>query len=299
MAYKCGRCGCDFNQKGHIRYHILRKNRCESLLDDLDVDTLLKSIEHQDDEFKHSCAECAKKYRSRQGLLAHIKKHHEESAQPPNLQQDGELNALKNEVLQLRKAMQAMQSSVSNTTHNNNTTTTNNNTINYNIYNLPPPVNRRNFGDETLDHITHDMLTDYTLGMDQGNVDLFTKIHFDPSAPENHNIAHKSLKNKQCFIVENGQWSIVPYRTAMQQAIRKVSGMRFNHSITNQTTDPVIERNVDTIQKHHFGAVDPNSKLHQKLCSDLACRLQTTTENNNPAIQDTQQYGMPPLILGI
>ena len=69
-------------------------------------------------------------------------------------------------------------------------------------------ININSFGKESLDHITLDNYKKYLNGFFPGFINFIEKIHFDETAPQNHNLCITNLKSKFICVYDNGKWIV-------------------------------------------------------------------------------------------
>ena len=132
-------------------------------------------------------------------LLLEINKLNE---QKNKLTDDNEKNELKDEIKKIREDMKKLLEkqfthNTQNITINKNITNNNNMTININ-----------SFGKESLDHITLDNYKKYLNGFFPGFINFIEKIHFDETAPQNHNLCITNLKSKFICVYDDGKWIV-------------------------------------------------------------------------------------------
>lgn len=191
-AYTCPRCGYETVQKSSIRAHYLRKKPCSPHLSSKSLDELIKDLDTPKDCNFH-CSACSKGFRSRQSLH----RHNKTCTKNDNIT----ITNLQREIDELRR-MVASQTAPSNTTTNNNTNTMNHIT---NIFVTHPHMNVKDFGSESIDHISKEYIRECLLKTYEGVKNLISTIHLNTDVPENHNVRFKSAKQKTLFIVKGGK----------------------------------------------------------------------------------------------
>jgi len=122
-----------------------------------------------------------------------------------NKYDDNEKNELKDEIKKMREDIKKLlekqfMNNTQNITINKNITNNNNNN------NMT--ININSFGKESFDHITLDNYKRYLDGFFPGFINFIEKIHFDESAPQNHNLCITNLKSKFICVYDNGKWIV-------------------------------------------------------------------------------------------
>jgi hypothetical protein len=120
-----------------------------------------------------------------------------------------------------------IQNQYQNSTINNNTSI--HNTQN-NTQNITMNIQLNNWGQERLDHITPEMLTEYVRQIHgNGVANLIEHIHFDPKIPENNNVRIASIKGHTLMVFENNEWKIKDTNAIIHLLIGNGCRMLFNH----------------------------------------------------------------------
>jgi hypothetical protein len=69
--YACPRCGLATNHKGNFMEHLTRKRRCEPLVADVDVATLVEEMNKAYNDKPHGCSYCDKRFSHKPTMYAH------------------------------------------------------------------------------------------------------------------------------------------------------------------------------------------------------------------------------------
>ena len=229
VNYECQRCGYQTINKSYLKRHLLRKNLCKPIMNEIDRYNLLISYGF-DEESKlykkitqsnsntssksnsFECKYCNKKYKYKQG-----KWKHEQNCNEKN--KNDELSLLKEqnkilldrykqrdeEILENKKEMRKMMklieqlmnksSNVNNGVINNAQQQINNNNVTIN-----------NFGSENIDYITSKVF--YKLLNTPYNAipKLIELKYFHPKHPENHNVKITNIHDKYAKIYKDKKW---------------------------------------------------------------------------------------------
>lgn len=186
----CKYCDCNFSKKGNLERHI--NNYCTSK----------KNMENDRNKIINKKNKLENDV-NMEKLQEKIKK------------QENDISNLKIEMNKIKTNKQdgnitIQKQIINNITNNNTNNNTNNLTININ-----------SFGKESLSHITLEDYKKYFTGFFPGFIKFIEKIHFDDSAPENHNINITNLKSKYIDIYENKQWITKQRKDVLEKFIRK------------------------------------------------------------------------------
>ena len=167
-------------------------------------------------------------------------------------------------------------------THINNTNVFNQQNITVIVQ---PQLQRNNFGAETINHITNEFVREALLNLRKGALDMVHKVHYDPTVPENNNIAFKSAKSKQVSAVIEGTWLSKPISSTVEEIIRKVLQL-MNSRFPEYADDPDMINNRDGIFKWMRDVMSMNNDKYYSLRKDIIALIQNQTELYNPMLDD-------------
>jgi len=276
MKYLCERCGYEASMKCNLRTHLTRKISCKPILSDINPNALLSKLETSNPApQKYKCKHCDIKFSSKVGLREHIKTC-------------GDF--LEKQIKQLQNQIEHLQAKQSDHDHhilvNNNThIINNNNTTNNNVQNFNFVINRRDFGNESLDHITTDMVKCAFENTTHGAIEMVQKIHYNPDVPENNNIAFKSGKSKQMYVVKDGMWQITPSSTAIEEMVKNILKLFREHVAEHMKTDPI---DACGVRAWYLEMCEANlaKPKYWKLKQELTSVIQNQTNIYNPYQHD-------------
>jgi hypothetical protein len=239
----CDKCNTEFKFLSLLKKHQNRKRSCVSekeydeKIKKIDID-INKKINISKNKNK-ICMFCKETFSTKSNLMKHInnvckkKKELEEnkikfSENKNRIQEENykrkiqkqkeekddilkENNIMKKLILELlnKQSIQGPQNIINNITNN-----TQNNLIMIN-----------SFGKEDVSHIT---LPDYKSifnGFFPGFVKYIEKIHFDESAPQNHNLCLSNMKSKYIYVYENDDWNLKEKNDIIETLINKKYNM--------------------------------------------------------------------------
>lgn len=135
----------------------------------------------------------------------------------------------------------------------NQTATTINNT------NFTISVNLNNFGEESLDHITAEMLTKFAKEINYGLAKLIDTIHFNPNVPQNHNIRLENVKGQLVAVYQNNEWTIRDMNDTVKCMINKGCKLLTNHYNTSRELQKEDK-------EQHYGII--SNRLNSISCKD-------------------------------
>ena len=224
VQHICNRCGYTTNRKQNLRSHLLRKNLCKPIMNELDRYDLLvsngfdeesKKYEKptfspqnntklpQNNTKKYICEFCNKGYTRIDSLNRHKNNYCKEKKNISNqiellmkkmIYMDEKINNLTNENKELKNQIKNNKPNVNRGTINNAQNQLNNNVI----------IN--NFGSENIDYITDKIFYKLLNTPINAIPKLLELKHFHPKQPENHNVKITNLHDKYAKIYKDKKW---------------------------------------------------------------------------------------------
>ena len=245
VLYECLRCGYIASQRINLRHHLNRKNVCEAILGDIDIEEIKKHYgfsvtpkqhpndtqtapkQHLNDTF------CEKIETPKQHLndtQTTPKQHLNDTQTTPKLLSrickfcnksftrksglDKHLNIcmFKKEFINLKQKEEEeiykMKKEIEEL--KNFKIQTQNNITNTNSHNTTNnTININNYGNEDLKHLKNSDFASLLSGIYNAVPKLIEKIHFDPEHPENQNIKYTNQKSPYLKIVKDKKWQFV------------------------------------------------------------------------------------------
>tara|TARA_Y100001970_G_C14114347_1_gene792697 strand:+ start:221 stop:970 length:750 start_codon:yes stop_codon:yes gene_type:complete len=192
MKFKCDRCGYETNQKGNLKRHLTRKNKC---IGEIDINYVIKkySIKIKN---KYECSFCLKEFNTYQSRWRHQKKY-------------CKLKKLENKVNEIQPQ---------NITQNIQT---------QNIQNIGTQniIIVKNYNNENMEEITDKTVKNILYFHKRTAIPrLVEKIHFNKKYPENHNIAITNVSGNYGYIRIGGRWEM----TNRQDLIERLLNDKYN-----------------------------------------------------------------------
>lgn len=242
---ECKRCGYNARSKYELRRHLQKVTPCTVKNENIAIEVLLEEL---DIGKEYCCNKCGKKF-----AWSSNRYHHQKLCE---VKQET-TQELKDEIKELKKQIQNMQTIVV----NNNIV--NNNTTNIVQQNINIQIN--NFGSETYNHLTDEFITTCLQNEVVGVKDLIEKIHFSNEVPENKNVRLKSIKNRIVEIANNESWVVQDATEAMDTMIKKgkrlLERQYYESDIYNQELENLDMR----IQDFLASIIDKNSQHYHAL----------------------------------
>ena len=243
VKYNCFRCGYLADQKNHMRSHLRRKNVCEPILRDINLDEYSKDIlgrrKFIETEFfdapceiipksceiihNHAksytnisnlekifeCKYCNKKYNQNFILTRHlktckVKKTLDESEVTTLTEQ---LDACKSEIKTLKSARKPNRV-INNNTQNNNNNTQNSNTVNININGA-----RLSYADTNYSVVSSENIGRAIHSSLRCVPNIIKATYFNKDHPENHNIYINSIKSGIVSVYNGEGWDAHEWNT--------------------------------------------------------------------------------------
>lgn len=219
--HSCARCGENFKRKENLVLHLRRKKVCAATVKDVSRDSLIETLttKHYNDK-TYDCEFCGTRFnlsscksRHRKNCKENPKNKStdmtEESSITPSSKSPAVIPALTESTVDSKfditnqsyvmiekvalehmmqkldhfeRKLEALSSSKTNITNINN----NNGTYNINIQ-------LNNFGQENVDHLTDEFLSNCLFNPKKGMTSLIETIHYNKDLPQNQNLRCKSL----------------------------------------------------------------------------------------------------------
>jgi hypothetical protein len=167
------------------------------------------TITHPEHVLENTCTMCKRSYKTRSGLLRHIKIYH-------------------NDVLE-----------------NERTETPITNITNHNIQiNLPQQI--RNFSDENQKWLTHNVLMEAISDIPTAIPYLIREKHFNDNFPENQNVRleNKRSINKRLKVYHNGMWRVKDRPDVEYRVIEQVYNILYDF-VELMSEDDVVEEEIN------------------------------------------------------
>ena len=140
---------------------------------------------------------------------------------------------------------------------------------------IKPTIQIRDFGNENMDHITHDFCKELLKEPYSGPNKLVRAIHFDPDYRENNNVQATNRKSNITSVVRKGKWVYMNKRTLLNRAFIK----------TNQILDDCYDKEKENMSQKYIDLYErfkiSRNDLHQynnTLCNIFIEILNGTNE---------------------
>lgn len=256
--WTCERCGHVAYQKSDLLRHLKRKKQCQPTLQDVDVAMLIDALTKKEyNEKTYDCEHCKRKFNNRSSKSRHMK----------TCKELLKLNTIANvmeEVNELRKLVQQMQT-MPIATHNTYNTT-NNNTTNNTQVNIH--IGIKEFGQENMDALPDPFIRNCFMNLDVR--DLLENLHCDPDYPENHNIRIVSLKRQLMELYKNDKWTTVTLPNGLNQMINNACRIfkTFYNANKQDVEEDVGDELEDVLDK-----LEEMSKLNETVVKPLRDEL--------------------------
>lgn len=230
-CFKCKRCLTEYKYKHHLTSHLSRKNPCPIVEGGENIEPIVLYEEATYIPPKlFECEICKKRLATRQSLHTHKKMCIAKNSTNTN----AIISGLKDTIKKLEKNVEKLQRSQQQTQPTPQTVNISNNitTIN-NVTNIT--INA--WGNERMDHITHDFLTECAYKRQNGFKKLIEQIHFNPDLPENHNIGMWKVSRKLAVRWVNNAWEPCDQNEAVEDLINRNGIILLGHVFKNMEED--------------------------------------------------------------
>ena len=289
----CRRCGHSATTKQNLIKHLNKKEKCEVLegYEHISIEDYLETFKKQVSGDAVACQYCGTLFNQQRYLKPHLEccKYNPTSDKyqgplPVERQTDKqkiailkeELNISKqqnkdllNEVKELKKRLRNIANNGVNIVNNGN------GTVNVNII---QNATVKNFGEETMDHITNQFILNCIMRESTGIRNFVEKLHFDHDVPENKNIRYKSTKRKIMEIVENNDWVAKDEKEVVRQIIRKAC-LKFREYY--QQDEELIEKDETQFHQRVIGflnELNEQTRRYKNASDMLKALIETNTK---------------------
>lgn len=222
MIYTCKRCNKELCTKQSLERHLNKKYPCNAN-NNISRESLLQEL--NESEVGHKCSICDLAFTSRQAKYRHMKTHCNTSS------------VIEERIKNIELLLHGM------VRHNHNTVNISGN-INNNI-----TVQLNNFGQENMEFLNADFLTQCMLSCNNGIKNLMKEIHFNPDIPENHNIRLLSKKQNLLEKYVDGVWHPCDKNNTLDEMIRQGYRILFKHLSEHNNT---ITDDQESIQRSEY-----------------------------------------------
>jgi hypothetical protein len=190
MKYKCPRCGYEATKLNHYETHIVRKNICKPI-----VNNVIPNLDNVIREY-YICQHCSVEYADSTSFKGHV-----EICEQNSLKK--ELNALKKEFKEF-KEMTLAKTNATNATNIHNGNVHNGDNIS-NVHNGDNIFVINNFINTEFNLTDNDVR--HSLRQRENAVtSLIEKIHFNVSNPKNHNLYVTNYKTNKALVKKGDKW---------------------------------------------------------------------------------------------
>jgi len=208
-----------------LTQHLEKKNVCEALLNDIDVETLLEEVKPSVKSKLFKCPDCKKGFSHPSGLSRHKKTctKHDDNV-------NSAINELKEKLASVQQELDTLRSQQTHGIQTTHVTGDQNITINNcNTY----VMMLNNFGSEDVSHVIEDkaFLDKCLKTLPTGIPDVVKKIYYSPDKPENKTVMLKSTRRNTAVVHNDGLWEEKHLNQVVPTMIQKGSKILSNHLI--------------------------------------------------------------------
>jgi len=202
LEFLCPRCHYTTAHKGHFVRHINNKRPCQSYFADVSLVALQRDFASENLK-SYNCEHCCKQFKTRSGLAYHrpICKDLFDGSDGSQGHSSQQIDDLREEVKKLKTIVDNIHARPQ--IVNNGEIQTLDNSHHQHIH-----FHVNTFGNESKDHISKEFAIECFRKGAYGILDMINKIYFDESAPENHNIKLRSLKNMLVEVFKDPHWEV-------------------------------------------------------------------------------------------
>ena len=254
VEYKCLRCGYIAKQRSHLKNHLIRKNICKPILDDISIYSIKGiygfEITHNNSKLTQNYSkltqnDCrltqsnpseipqkpskipknpSKIPQNPQNICKYCKK---EYSRYDNLKRHYSTCKEKkkseqivlyenNKITEMEKEIKELKEIIINQKNTNITNSNNNNTTNINNTNN---IIINNLGEENIEYLKSKKFMELLNGIYGAIPKLIEDIHFNPEHPENQNIKYPNKKKPYLKVMKNNKWQYMNKKTEVMDLI--------------------------------------------------------------------------------
>lgn len=251
-TFICKRCGHDAKYKQALEKHLMRRVPCQPSKMAISTTDLLNELKPKYNDDAVHCEYCKKKFNSKFNLQTHLKtckiklksSTTVESLQTNDVGLIDRINVLEKENRDLSDKFYRYEKEMTEriilyeqemNLFRNFMKTHYDTTDSQNTVQTSTKIQLNNFGQETLEHITEEFLSNCMMNDLTGAKQLIEKIHFCNEVPENKNVRMKSLKRKVVEVTENSKWIKRKAEEIIDEMIRKCFKILIGYSLKNDS----------------------------------------------------------------
>lgn len=288
----CKRCGYHAKTKQLLQKHLMRKTVCkassseneylpEDLLDELNTRNI--------SEDATCCQWCSRAFNNRTNMYRHQKMCKMNQSLVCTNELVNKVHFLENQVKTLTEQLQNGSNmrncggSVSQHIENQQNIQTQNNYQNQtNIASQNIQVIQfQNFGNERLEHLSDDYLTNCVKNLGKGMANLFQEIHFNDKVPENKNIRNRSITNNLLEKYVDGRWVPCDKNNTLDQVIEEKSKMMYLHYNQVKDHDQDLKNCEDIILRWFMEMQSKTGAQFYRVRRDIYAIILADAEQNN------------------
>ena len=272
ITVDCIRCGKTFANKYSLKQHLEKENICRALspVHDIARTLIIDELFHTPKTVQiivHACKWCDKVFKQKSYLHIHENKcPFNDLLYEQTREKEIDANVYTTDMTEAKQICQDMDNlkSVMQDIKEIKEVLKNKFPINPQINNQRKErskidMNVNQFGHESLDHVSFDMLTEFVKNVEV--VDLIQCVHFNARAPENHNVkrimwTRSYYKNEFMKCYENGSWTHHLRATILKKLQINITNIMKEHALKllerGDISDEEI-RNLAIYLDHYMG----------------------------------------------
>jgi hypothetical protein len=237
-----------------LRKHYNRKTPCQvaDTGENIDTKVLMAELEKKYNDTTYDCEWCSKKFNNKSNLCAHRK---------TCKARDTDIELLRAEVSELRKLLNGPKGNQTNIQQQTNIE-------HQNVQNIQ--INLNGFGQESIDHIKPEFLTQCLLNINRSGVPkLLEELHFNDEVPDNRNIRIRSTKNNLLEKYSDGQWLLCDKVSLLDDMIRRGYRILHKHFLDVKDIDESVKMNEDVLNQMFVDLMGPTGNKYYRIRRDI------------------------------
>jgi hypothetical protein len=263
VEYRCRRCGWISKVRTHFRKHLMRKFRCNPIVEDIEPELLLDELDGKIIEIIETKTEKPKVEEKKFDIIiTKLEKQNQEIVEARE-RENSLTKAFIEAQQQWKNEREALHEEITKLLEK-----VGNNNTNYNQYNIQLNA----FGHENLSYLKKDLLTQLCKIPYTGVQRLISHIHFSEEHPENKNIKITNKKDKYAMQFNGKDWEYVPKKQMLEDMIDKGFNILEDH-FDSTAKEELDETKQERFEKFAEEIGEADSEIRKSIALETECLI--------------------------